>query len=657
MLNSASESRRPGGSGGPGGLGTDRRRAARRLAPAAAALALALALPAAAQQRLQQSYPVRAFVIEYPLPHPEQPPVEALLAIELEMRVTRGGLMQPHPATENRRFRLGQVPPGSRFWESGLQYVSRRIIAELEERGIAGVIVTIPDLEEGTGRDLRPPGEERLRLRVWLGRIESVATVADGDRFGGPAEERTNRPEHRFVREGSPIGGDDEGLIDARAIEDYAKRLSRHPGRRVDAKLRRGELPGTARLEYHVTEHRPWHVYAQLANNGTEATTRLRERFGVAHTQMTGRDDVLRVDYVTGNFDDVHAVFGSYEGPVWRVDRLRWRVFGHYSEYDASEVGVTRLDFSGSEWEGGGRLTANLFQRGGLFVDAYGGASWRNVAVENELTIGGEADEDFFLPEVGLALEWLGAWSQGSLEAGVLWNVAEIADTGGSPTTPGGSADELSLLGREDPSRNFELLRWDGRLSFYLEPIVLWRRGWGDPGTPSRSTLAHEVVLGTRGQWAWDDRLVPQFQQVATGLYTVRGYEQSAVAADTAAIGSAEYRLHLARLLDPGAQEVELPLVGPVQLRPRTVFGRADWDLVLIGFVDAGLTWDTSSDVPEFNVTESDESLLSVGLGVELQFLRNLRAQVTVAWPRSALEDGTTPSDDPELHGVVTLLF
>ena len=624
---------------------------------ALAALIAAVALPAFGQQRLQQSYPVRAFVIEYPLPHPDEPPVEELQALELEMRVTRGGLMEPHPTTKNQRFRLGGVPPGSRFWASGLQYVNRRVVAEFERRGIGGVIVVLPDLEEGSGRDLRPPGEERLRLRIWLGRIASVATLADDERFRGSPEERTNRPEHAFVREGSPVGaGGDEGLIDVRAIEDYAARLSRHPGRRVDAKLRPGELPGTARLDYHVAELKPWTVYAQLANNGTESTTALRERFGLSHTQLTGHDDVLRLDYITGNFRDVLAGFGSYEGPVWKLERLRWRLFGSYSEYDASEVGVTRLDFSGSQWEGGGRLTANLFQWRTLFLDAYGAARWRNVAVENDLTIGGEADEDFLLPEAGLAVSYDGAWSWLDLEAGVMLNLAEAADTGGEPTAPGGTTDELSLLGREDPSRDFELLRWEGTFSFFLEPLLLYTRGFGDPGSAARSTLAHEIAVSTRGQYAFDDRLVPQLQQVAGGLYTVRGYEQAVVAGDSALIGAVEYRLHLARLIDPG-DAIEVPLAGPIQLRPRNVFARPDWDLVLLAFFDTGLTWQTRSSDPLVNASEDDETLSSAGIGAELQLLRNFRGEVYVAFPQSDLADGSRPSDDPEIHGVVTLLF
>jgi hemolysin activation/secretion protein len=591
-------------------------------------------------------------VIEYPLPHPDLPPVPELLDLEVEMRVTRGGLMQPHPTTENVRFRLGAVPPDSRIWDSGLVYVNQQILAEFERRGIGGVVITLPDLEERTGRDLRAPGEHRLRVRVWTGRVENIATIADGDRFAGSIEERTNRPDHRFVRDDSPVrAGGERSLIRTGELEDYTRKLSRHPGRRVDAVFEPGETPGATRLTYHVAEQKPWLAYAQVGNYGTESTTEWRERFGFEHDQLTGHDDILRLDYVTGNFDDVHAGFGSYEAPVWKLDRLRARAYGAYSEYDASEVGITRLDFAGTQWEAGGRLIANLWQYRALFLDAYGGARWRNVTVENDfLLASGDAEDDFFLPEVGFVASYGALWSRLDLEAGWETNLASTASTG--------DRLELAQLGRIDPDRDFSLLKWNGAFSFYLEPIVYARRGWGDPGSPSHSTLAHEVVIATRGQWAYDDdRLVPQFHQVAGGQFTVRGYDQSIVAGDTAVIGTVEYRYHFARTLDPGAEPIELPVIGPFQVQPRTVYSRADWDLILKAFFDGAKLWYSDSNDRAVDVTEPDEDLFAVGLGAEIQFMRYLRAGVDVAWPRSKLSDGSKGSDNPEIHVLVTLMY
>jgi hemolysin activation/secretion protein len=611
-------------------------------------------VPAAAQRpgAIPESYPVSAFVIEYPLPHPELPPEGELLALELEMRVTGGGLLPPHPSTQNVRFRLGDVPPATRFWDTGLLYVNAQILAEFQRRGIGAVVITLPDIQERTGRDLRVPGEQRLRVRIWTGRVENVATIADGDRFDGSAEERTNLPEHRFVRDGSPVrAGGEHSLVYTDELDDYTRRLSRHPGRRVDAVLEPGDVPGATRLTYHVAEQKPWLVYAQVGNYGTDATTDWRERFGFSHNQLTGHDDVLRLDYVTGDFDDVHAGFGSYEAPVF-FDRLRLRGYGGYSEYDASELGVSlpgRLDFSGTQWEAGARLVANVWQWRALFLDAYGGARWRNVTVENELTIQtGDAEDDFFLPEVGFVASYAALWSRLDLEAGYETNLGSVADTGNS--------SELADLGQPDTERDFSLLRWNGAFSFYLEPIVFARRGWGDPGSPARSTLAHEVVLSTRGQYSFDDRLLPQFQQVAGGMFTVRGYEQSIVAGDSAVIGTAEYRYHFARTLDPGAEPIELPVIGPFRVQPRTVFANPDWDLILKAFIDGAETWYADSDDPRA-AGEHSEDLFSVGVGAELQFMRYLRAGVDLAWPRSNLSNESRGGDSPEVHVLITVMY
>jgi hypothetical protein len=438
--------------------------------------------------------------------------------------------------------------------------VNRQILAEFERRGIGGVVITLPDLEDRTGRDLRAPGEQRLRVRVWTARVENIATLADGERFPGSVEERTNLPEHRFVRDESPVrAGGAHSLIRTQELEDYTLRLSRHPGRRVDAVLEPGETPASTRLTYHVAEQKPWIAYAQVGNYGTEATSDWRERFGFEHNQLTGHDDILRLDYVTGNFSDVHAGFGSYEVPIWKADWLRARAYGSYSEYDASEVGITRIDFSGTQWEAGGRLTANVWQyqlavrrpvrRRALAQrhrEERSRARARRRATPRTIS-------SCRRRESPRASRRCGRGST-SRSAG--------RPTSGAPRAPGtGSSSPISAA--PIPTGTSRCSSGTAASRSFLEPIVFARRGWGDPGSPSHSTLAHEIVISTRGQWAYDDdRLIPQFQQVAGGQFTVRGYDQSIVAGDTAAIGSIEYRYHFARTLDPGAQPIQLPVIG-----------------------------------------------------------------------------------------------
>ena len=428
---------------------------ARWRALAASLLAVAAAGPALGQPLRPEtrSYPVGSFEIEYVLPHPDQPSVDVLLGLEVELRVTPGGLMPPHPATRNVRFRLSEVPERSRFYAPGLRHVSREIVAEFTRRGIGGVLVTVPELEEGSGRDLRPVGDERLLLRIWTGRVQQVATIADGERFGdlGVAE-RSDRPEHAFILRDSPVkAGGDQGLLRIDEVENYAFKLSRHPGRRVDAKLSPGDFPGTSRLDYHVGENKPWLAYAQISNTGTEATTLARERFGLLHYQLTGHDDVLRLDYVTGNFTEVNGIWGSYEGPIYQTPELRWLVRGSASRYDASEVGVARLDFQGDQWDAGGRLSWNFYQRRELFVDLFAGLRWRYVSVDDKL-FGQISKDDFFLPEVGLLLTRYADTSALLFETSFEANAGSVAGT-----------DRASLtgLGRLNPTVDFKILKWN----------------------------------------------------------------------------------------------------------------------------------------------------------------------------------------------------
>ena len=219
--------------------------------------------------------------------------------------------------------------------------MNAQILAEFARRGIGAVVITLPDIEERTGRDLRAAGEQRLRVRIWTGRVENVATIADGDRF-----RRHARGAHQPAR--APLRA--RGLARARGRRATAwsaprsSTTTRASCRAIPAAAStRCSSPARcpARRGSPTTwpSRSPGSSYAQVGNYGTEATTDWRERFGFSHNQLTGHDDVLRLDYVTGNFDDVHAGFGSYEAPIFQLDRLRLRGYGGYSEYDASELG------------------------------------------------------------------------------------------------------------------------------------------------------------------------------------------------------------------------------------------------------------------------------------------------------------------------------
>jgi hemolysin activation/secretion protein len=152
------------------------------------------------------------------------------------------------------------------------------------------------------------------------------------------------------------------------------------------------------------------------------------------------------------------------------------------------------------------------------------------------------------------------------------------------------------------------------------------------------------VAFRFAGQYAFDNRLVPGFQRVAGGMYSVRGFKQSLVAGDSVFLGSLEYRFHLPRACAVGAP-INLPGFGEFRLVPEQPGGRPDWDLIFKLFVDAGRV--LTSDRERF---EDHYTLVGAGAGVELQIRRNVTMRLDGGW---ALDDvtrrGTPGQPDTEL--------
>ena len=599
---------------------------------------LAWVAPAAAQVP-GPVYRVSSLEIEYALDHPRHIPIEELLDLEVGLRSTAEAYVAPRPVDRTVRMRLSSLPRNASFSVSALQHITQHVVSTFNRAGYNGVIVTVPEIQEGSGRDLRPPGRSALLLRIWTGRVSRVSTLADGERFEGLAvDARTDNAAHDWIRERSPVRpGGERGLLKVDALEDYAAVLSRHPGRNVSVELAPGPRPGTTDVNLRIVEAKTWFGYAQYTNTGTDATTKNRERFGFVHNQLLGRDDILTIDYVTGDFDSVHSVLVGYDAPFEpSVPDLRFRLRGWYSEFDASEVGFSDGRFVGEQAVGEAALAYNVWQRHELFLDAVAGVRAQHMFVEN-FQFGDTARATYVVPKLGVEV-------QRDTRTSTL-DMHLFVDLG----LTNESQEDLSVLGNQDPDTDFTVLRWNGAGSFFLEPLID-RQAWEDPATPESSTLAHEVALAFRGQHAFGNRLVPQFQRVAGGFYTVRGYKQAEVAGDDLYLGSVEYRFHLPRSFRPDTTPPEVPGMGEFRARPPHVWGRPDWDLIFRAFSDVAHV--TASDA---NSTEPDETLWSVGGGVELQLLRNLTLRVDVG--HTLLSAGDTGSGETRVHLAGTVLY
>ena len=585
-------------------------------------------------------YLVGAVALEYAREHPQHPPTEELLRVDLALGEASDGYVGPRRGADNVWFHLADLAEGLpvRMYATGLRELNEQLVRELNRRGLIGVYVAPheDDIDPRSGRDIRG-GRAELRLVIYTGRAEGLRTYGTGSHLD--VASRANSSRHSAIRSHSPvkaagIDGRMQGdLLFREKLDRYLAYLNRHPGRRVDVSVTPTRDPGGVYLDYLVAEDRPWTAYAQWGNTGTDATSDNRQRLGFQHTQLTGRDDVLRFDYVTGDFDEVHAALASYERPLPGFARTRARVEGSWSQYDASQFGLPDA-FEGKQWQGGVALVTNLYQDNDLFIDVSLGGRYLSIEVDDEIA-GTSDDGSYFVPRMGLQVERLRqtATLYGSLEL-------ERAMSGSDP--------EDGALGRVELDDDWMRLVWNGGYRFFLEPL-LYGRAWHNPGTPSSSTLAHEISLRTSGQHALGKRLIPQAQAVYGGLYSVRGYPQSVLAADDGALFSAEYRFHLPRSWRPRAPS-DLPLLGLFRVAPERVYGRPDWDFVVRAFFD----W-AHADYSDAVGGEDATTLAGYGLGLELAYKRSFLLRFDYGIAHFAYRD--VDRGDREAHIIATVRY
>ncbi|MDX2132092.1 MAG: ShlB/FhaC/HecB family hemolysin secretion/activation protein [Planctomycetota bacterium] len=607
------------------------------------------------------AYPVSRFVLEYKSDHPQHPALEEVARAVVKLGVTPEGYVRWREGLPSVEMHVDEVHEGAgaMFRRSAIDAVALAIVEELAGRGLIAVVIDVhpEDADWDKDVDKRAGARSEFRLIVATFKIGQVRTLASGERLREAIEAdpaaRVDNPDavQLRVRTQSPLQKDD--LLDKDVLDNYVARLNRHPGRRVDIALSPGGDGDKVVLDYLVSEGKPWSIYAQLSNTGTESTSEWRQRFGFIHNQLTGSDDILRVDYTTAGFDASHAALVSYDFPVLS-DVVRVRTYGSYTEFTASDVGAQGLDFNGRTWTVGGEIVGTVWQRRASFIDAYAGVRWKSEQVDTPSS-SVPGDENFLIPYIGVRYERFTEQASSVLDLGLeaQWEALSGLDP-----------ENLQDLGRPDVSDSWELLKFAMEHSFYLEPLINPRGYRGDPSAEGPRTLAHELSLSVRGQYAFGYRVVASEQDVAGGLYTVRGYPESVVAGDSIVVGSLEYRLHVPRALGVSNESGrlagrEVGLFGPdFRWQPQQDFGQADWDFIVRGFVDAARTRNN----PAENTTEQDDTLVGVGLGAELQWRRNVTLRMDWGVALTDVESTTdgeflTEAGDNRFHFLLSVLY
>jgi hemolysin activation/secretion protein len=552
---------------------------------AALGFGLASALAVAAPLRAQPAPPSggvpfeplqRPGEIRPELPGPAAPkePTFVLPALpvpgEGERRLSRG------PEIVVREFR---VTGSSIFDDAELArvtapYLGRPIaseeLLELRDR-LTRLYVDTGHLNSGAVLPDQDVREGVVEYRIVEGRLADVAV--EGNRWF-----RADYLESRILRGAHTP-------LDVKDLESQLQLLQQDPRiRRVDAELVPGERPGDARLRARFEEEPPYVASLELSNHDSPSIGSYRSELNLAHRNLTGRGDVLRL--MAAATEGLNEYELGYEMPVTSFDTTLGGWF-YYGSSDVVEEPFDDLDISSRSKTFGLELRQPIHRTLETQFELALTGEWRES--ENFLlgdpypfsegTDDGRAvvsvvrfRQDFLYRDLQQVVALRSQLSLGLDVFGATMGGCEIAEPATDCSTHAADGDEV-------PDAQF--LAWLGQLQ--------WVRRFGPWGL--ESVFRTDVQLATRPLFSLE-----QFS--VGGHQSVRGYRENELVRDDGLVSSLEIRIPLWSNAEGSSS---------LQLAP---------------FIDVGRSWNTQRDA------SSPHWLTSAGVGLRASLTRHLQAEL-----------------------------
>ncbi|MDI1321050.1 MAG: ShlB/FhaC/HecB family hemolysin secretion/activation protein [bacterium] len=587
------------------------------------------------------SVAIEHFEFRYGLQHPALPSLEELNRVGVRL-TKEGTVWHPAPAKAGEVIMLGSIPEGSRFDGDALREIAQEVVRWYNLRGMFGVWVSFLDVEASSSglTDNRPAADNRTaRVVVWASQVAEVRTLARGNRF--KTQFSVNNRKHRGIIAKSPLHpgktpAEPGSLFRKDLLDAYLHGLSLHPGRLVEASIASAGEPGKVVLDFLVNESKPWQIFSQLNNFGTEQTGLWRGRLGYQDNQLTNHDDILNIDVISTPDFKTYGSFLSYRIPLWRPAKLLMRVYGSYGDFLANnDATLQGLRFAGKNWLGGLELTNRLSLRRGWQLESGLGANFTHYESQSILsgTLAGHGFSNFLIPFVSETLSRdAGSWA---FDANLRYDttVGSFANT--DPATG------ISALGRILADSSWTSLRWNVGGFVYVESLFR--------GADRAPYLANQLSLRVKGRYLLKgSRLIPQEEEPIGGALSVRGYAESELSADNFATATFEYAFHVPRTLKPG--EPATLFRSPFKWRPTKPQQNPDWDFIVRAFYDFGHRQVTpiqlgAAPTPGAAVALSDKTLNLSGTGAGIEFLlkQNFSLRCDVGMALTELRDDTQP--------------
>jgi hemolysin activation/secretion protein len=392
------------------------------------------------------------------------------------------------------------------------------ILSLYQEKNFAGISVYVPQSATVSANQLK---DDILLVEVLEAPVTTV-TVRSYDADHNVKEKGYLR--RSFVEEWSPVKAGE--VANEKELNDFVNLLNLNPDLYVQPVFKKGAQPKSLQVDYDIYEINPWHWFIQLDNAGTR-DRQWTPRVGVINTNLLGVDDSFIAIYQAPwdkDIEDQYSVFGSYDIPILGP-KLRFQVYAGYSQYDINPDSGP-FDFIGNGHFVGGILRYNVLQTDigtpvvgdGWFFDVKGMVEYDRSKFTPSLadvnSVPG-SDVRFWLWGWGLELHRRTDMSNSQIGFDY-WQSGM------------GQSDAAAFnRARTGAETDFSLYEFNARHSQYLDPNKVQR-------------------LSGNVRWViTDDRLVPAKMTSFGGMYTVRGYEEYEIVADSGILASAQYEYDL----------------------------------------------------------------------------------------------------------------
>jgi hemolysin activation/secretion protein len=441
-----------------------------------------------------------------------------------------------------------------------------------------------------------------VRLRVVEGRVDRLAVT--GSRYY----------DQGFIRQGVPALA--PGTVpDFNALQTQIGALSREQ-RQLQPVLKPGRTPGTLDAEIKVSDQLPLQTTVELNNRHAADTDPWRLQGNLRYDNLFQRDHSIGITAIVAPFavEQSQVLALNYSAPL----TPDWTALGYvvWSDSEVEPLGVATVFGKGLTIG-----TRAVVQLGDVRQHQLSfGVDYKDL---RERTVAGTDELSTPLRYLPFQLAYTGNWAEGRALTTFTssWTFAIRSILQRDIDCPGtiGPVDQFACK-REGGDGSFGYWRADLRHTRPLADLA------GLAGLAGLGGLPGSVALRLGWQLAGQP-LVPAEQFIAGGADTVRGYLEAEGSGDEGVLGAVEWRsANLWPAFSEGAAAARID------------------DLSLLAFVDAARLRIREPSVGQ----DARFTLAGTGFGLRLRALKQLTADVDLAWPlRSTAE---SPSGEPRLH-------